>query len=205
MSRPGRSETKAVRIAVFIFDGAEELDFVGPWEVLRAWAAMFPDDQVEVFTIAPTAEPVTCAQGLKVIADHALDAAPAFDVLVYPGGIGNRTFIGDETHRSWLQEGAARGALMTSVCTGSLVYADAGLLDGRAATTHWQWLQMLTALGKDVEPRETDRFVDTGDVITAAGVSAGIDMALHLVARLSSKERAREVRRMIQYDPAPPV
>lgn len=195
----------ATRIAVFVFEGAEELDFVGPWEVLRAWAGMFPDDGVEVFTIAPTLEPITCAQGLKVIADHTLDAAPDFDVLVYPGGMGNRSFIGDEAHRSWLQKSAARGALMTSVCTGSLVYADAGLLDGRPATTHWQWLEMLTQLGTDVEARETDRFVDTGQVITAAGVSAGIDMALHLVARLSSEDTAKQVRRMIQYDPAPPV
>ncbi len=193
------------RIGVFIFEGAEELDFVGPWEVLRVWAGMSPDDQVEVFTIAPTLEPIACAQGLKVIADHTVDAAPEFDVLVYPGGMGNRDFIGDEAHRSWLQKAAERGALMTSVCTGSLVYADAGLLDGRPATTHWQWLETLTQLGKDVESRETDRFVDTGDVITAAGVSAGIDMALHLVARLSSVDTAKQVRRMIQYDPAPPV
>jgi transcriptional regulator GlxA family with amidase domain len=195
----------ATRIGVFIFDGAEELDFVGPWEVLRAWAGMFPDDQVEVFTIAPGAEPVTCANGMRVIPDHTIDAAPEFDVLVYPGGMGNRDFIGDENHRSWLQKSAARGALMTSVCTGSLVYADAGLLNGRPATTHWQWLEMLKQLGTDVEPRETDRFVDTGDVITAAGVSAGIDMALHLVARLASEDTAKQVRRMIQYDPAPPV
>ena len=193
------------RIGVFIFEGAEELDFVGPWEVLRVWAGMFPDDQVEVYTIAPTTEPITCAQGLKVIADHTVDAAPEFDVLVYPGGMGNRAFIGDEAHRSWLQKNAARGALMTSVCTGSLVYADAGLLNGRPATTHWQWLEMLKQLGTDVEPRETDRFVDSGEVITAAGVSAGIDMALHLVKRLSSEETAKQVRRMIQYDPAPPV
>jgi transcriptional regulator GlxA family with amidase domain len=193
------------RIAVFIFDGAEELDFVGPWEVLRAWAGMFPDDQVEVFTIAPTLEPVTCAQGLKVIADHTIAAAPEFDILVYPGGMGNRDFIGDAAHRAWLQKSAARGALMTSVCTGSLVYADAGLLNGRPATTHWQWLETLTQLGTDVEPRETDRFVDTGDVITAAGVSAGIDMALHLVAWLASEDTAKQGRRMIQYDPAPPV
>lgn len=192
-------------IAVFIFEGAEELDFVGPWEVLRAWATMFPDDHVEVFTIATTAEPLTCAQGLRVIADHTLDAAPDFDVLVFPGGMGNRAQIGDEATRSWLQKAAQRGALMTSVCTGSLVYADAGLLDGRPATTHWQWLEMLTQLGKNIEARETDRFVDSGDVITAAGVSAGIDMALHLVARLSSEETARAVKRMIQYDPQPPV
>ncbi len=195
----------STRIGVFIFEGAEELDFVGPWEVLRAWASMFPDDQVEVFTIASTAEPLTCAQGLRVIADHTMDTAPEFDVLVYPGGIGNRAHIGDENFRSWLQKAAKRGALMTSVCTGSLVYADAGLLDGRPATTHWQWLETLTQLGKDIEARATDRFVDTGNVITAAGVSAGIDVALHLVARLSSEERAREVKRMIQYDPQPPV
>ena len=94
---------------------------------------------------------------------------------------------------------------MTSVCTGSLVYAAAGLLDGKPATTHWGSLELLPTLGKEIEVRPDDRFVDTGEVITAAGVSAGIDMALHLVARLHSPERAREVRRYIQYDPEPPV
>ena len=94
---------------------------------------------------------------------------------------------------------------MTSVCTGSLVYAAAGLLNGKPATTHWGSLELLPTLGKEIEVRPDDRFVDTGQVITAAGVSAGIDMALHLVARLHSPERAREVRRYIQYDPEPPV
>jgi len=94
---------------------------------------------------------------------------------------------------------------MTSVCTGSLVYADAGLLDGRPATTHWGSLDRLSVLGEGIEVRPDDRFVDDDDVITAAGVSAGIDMALHLVARLVSVERAREVKRYIQYDPEPPV
>ncbi len=94
---------------------------------------------------------------------------------------------------------------MTSVCTGSLVYAAAGLLDGRPATTHWSALDSLSELGNDIEVRPDDRFVDSGDVITASGVSAGIDMALHLVARLHSTERARDVKRAIQYEPAPPV
>jgi len=94
---------------------------------------------------------------------------------------------------------------MTSVCTGSLVYADAGLLDGRPATTYWSQLELLASLGRNVEVRADDRFVDSGEVITAAGVSAGIDMALHLVARLLSVDRARDVRRYIQYDPEPPV
>jgi transcriptional regulator GlxA family with amidase domain len=100
---------------------------------------------------------------------------------------------------------AAKAALMTSVCTGALVYADAGLLDGRPATTHWATLDDLAKLGRDIEVRPDDRWVDDGEVVTAAGVSAGIDMALHLVARLAGDERAREVRRFIQYDPAPPV
>jgi transcriptional regulator GlxA family with amidase domain len=107
--------------------------------------------------------------------------------------------------RAWLRGIAASGALVTSVCTGSLVLADAGLLDGRPATTHWGSLELLPTLGRDLEVRPDDRFVDSGDVVTAAGVSAGIDMALHLVARLHSPERAREVRRYIQYDPEPPV
>ena len=94
---------------------------------------------------------------------------------------------------------------MTSVCTGSLVYAAAGLLRGRPATTHWKSLPELSALDPTIQVRAEDRWVDDGDVITSAGVSAGIDMSLHLVRRLASTERAREVKRGIQYDPQPPV
>jgi transcriptional regulator GlxA family with amidase domain len=193
------------RIAVFVFEGAEELDFVGPWEVLAMWAKSFPQDDVEVFMLAQTAETVTCAKGMKVVPDHTWDTAPKFDVLVYPGGEGNVPQMQDEAIHSWLRKSAERGAIMTSVCTGALVYAAAGLLDGRPATTHWAYVNMLPGLGKDIEVRENERFVDDGNVLTAAGVSAGIDMALHLVARLHSLDRAREVRRFIQYDPAPPV
>jgi transcriptional regulator GlxA family with amidase domain len=105
----------------------------------------------------------------------------------------------------WIRGLAGSGTVVASVCTGSLVLAAAGLLDGKPATTHWQSLELLPTLGSDIEVRPDDRFVDNGAVITAAGVSAGIDMALHLVARLHSPERAREVRRYIQYDPEPPV
>jgi transcriptional regulator GlxA family with amidase domain len=94
---------------------------------------------------------------------------------------------------------------MTSVCTGSLVFADAGLLDGLPATSHWGAVDQLTGLGSNIELRPEARFVDAGSVITSAGVSAGIDMALHLVARLHTPERAAEVRRVMQYDPSPPV
>ena len=193
------------RIAISLFDGAEELDWAGPWEVLAAWSQSHPADDIEVFTVAQHDGVVTCAKGLKVVPDHTWDSAPPIDVLVYPGGRGTRPQIGDETIAGWLRKTAERAQLMTSVCTGSRVYADAGLLDGRPATTHWGSLDRLGALGEGIEVRPDDRFVDDGDVITAAGVSAGIDMALHLIARLVSVDRAREVRHYIQYDPEPPV
>ena len=192
-------------IGVALFDGAEELDWAGPWEVLAAWAQQFPEDGVRVLTVAREPGPVTCAKGLRVLPEETWETAPPLDVLVYPGGRGTRAQLGDEEVRAWLRGIADSGALVTSVCTGSLVLADAGLLDGRPATTHWGSLDLLPTLGRDIEVRPDDRFVDSGDVVTAAGVSAGIDMALHLVVRLHSPGRAREVRRYIQYDPEPPV
>lgn len=191
-------------IGLFIFDGAEELDWVGPWEVLAAWAQNHPDDDVTVFTLSRNPDPVVCAKGMKAIADYTWETAPPIDVLIYPGGRGNRAHLSDEAVLDWVRRVADKAELVTSVCTGSLVLAKAGLLEGRPATTHWENLNDLRSLGVD-DVRETDRFVDTGDVITAAGVSAGIDMALHLIVRLHSEDRAREVKRYIQYDPAPPV
>ena len=194
-----------MRIGIVVFDDAEELDWAGPYEVLSAWAQGFPDDGVEVFTLAPGSGPVRCAKGLVVLADYTWETAPPIDVLVYPGGQGTRRQLGDETVRHWIHRTASKAQIMTSVCTGALVFADAGLLDGKPATTHWNYLDLLASLGTDIEIRADDRYVDTGSVITAAGVSAGIDMALYLITRLHSQERAREVRRHIQYDPQPPV
>lgn len=192
-------------IGVFVFDGAEELDFVGPWEVLTMWAQVFPADDVDVVLVAQEGGPVTCAKGMRVLPDRTWDDCPPLDVVVFPGGRGTRAQIGDPAIGSWVTGLRAAGTLMTSVCTGSLVYADNGLLDGRPATTHWSTLDALAELGTDVEVRPDDRFVDSGEVITASGVSAGIDMALHLVQRIAGTETARTVRRHIQYDPAPPV
>lgn len=194
-----------LRIGIALFEGAEELDWAGPWEVLAAWSSLWPDDDVEVVTVAETSGLVTCAKGLRVLPDWTWETVPRLDVLVYPGGVGTRTELQDEAVLERLRSLHAAGTLLASVCTGALVLASAGLLDGRPATTWWGAVDELAELGSGIEPRPDDRFVDTGDIVTAAGVSAGIDMALHLVARLHSVERAREVRRYIQYDPAPPV
>jgi transcriptional regulator GlxA family with amidase domain len=194
-----------MRIAIALFENAEELDWAGPWEVLAAWAKQFPDDGVEVVTVADSLEPVRCAKGLRVLADTTWDELGKVDVLVYPGGSGTRAQLGDDGVRGRLTALAERGTLMTSVCTGALVYADAGLLANRPATTWWGALDLLAKLDPSVDVRPDERWVDSGERVTAAGVSAGIDMALHLVARLHSPERARDVRRYIQYDPQPPV
>ncbi len=192
-----------MRIAIAVFEGAEELDFVGPWEVLAAWRYLHPEE-VEVFLVGDTTEPLTCAKGMRVLPDRTWNDARELDVLVYPGGVGTRAQLGDERVRARLRGLKDNGTLMTSVCTGALVYADAGLLDGRPATTYHTAFDELLPLGDEIEPRPDDRFVDSGEVITAAGVSAGIDMALHVVGRLASPDRAREVRRYIEYDPEPP-
>lgn len=193
------------QIGLFLFDGVEELDAVGPWEVLSHWTQEHPDDGWEVFCFSADGGPVRGAKTLTLGAHHSLEDSPAFDILIHPGGPGTRPMLRDSRHLDWVRQQRTTVPLMTSVCTGSLVYAAAGLLVGRRATTHWASLNLLSELDPTVVTDVDARFVDDGDLITSAGVSAGIDMALHLVARLTSVDRAREVRREIQYSPMPPV
>ncbi|MEN0129652.1 MAG: DJ-1/PfpI family protein [Brevundimonas sp.] len=193
-----------LRVGIFVFDGAEELDVVGPYEVLAAWALMSPL-RPEVVTFSLDGGGVRCAKGLCLVPDHAVADVGPLHVLVYPGGQGTRVLAADPEHLAWVRSMRASTPLMTSVCTGALVYAAAGLLAGRPATTYWAAFDELIGFDPSVLADDEARFVDDGDVVTSAGVSAGIDMALHLVARLESVEMARAVRRGIQYDPAPPV
>jgi len=193
-------------IAVLLFEEVEELDAVGPYEVLAAWTRMRPDDGWRVITAGVAgAGSIRGAKGLVMTPDVALAGAGPIDLLVYPGGQGTRRLMDDAPHLEWLRAQAAGDLLTTSVCTGALVLASAGLLRNRPATTHWASLETLSAIDPTIDVRPDDRYVDSGDIITASGVSAGIDMALHLVVRLAGEERAREVRRYIQYDPQPPV
>jgi transcriptional regulator GlxA family with amidase domain len=192
-------------IGVLLFDGVEELDAVGPWEVLSFWARNFPEDGYQVCSFSPAGGVVQCAKGLSMVADFSFADVPALQVLVFPGGQGTRSQLQDQERLAWLRAQRELVPLLASVCTGSLVFAAAGLLRGRPATTHWGSLGLLAELDPTIEVRANDRFVDDGDVVTASGVSAGIDMALHLVRRLGGEERARQVRRGIQYDPQPPV
>lgn len=195
----------AKHIGILLFADVQELDAIGPWEVLSYWARLFPDDGYVVSCLSKSGGLVRCANGLAVQAHHCYADAPALEVLVYPGGRGTRPQLHDDAQLDWVRSRRADVPLLTSVCTGSLVYAAAGLLSDRPATTHWACLDELAALDPTIDVRRGERFVDDGDMVTSAGVSAGIDMALHLVVRLAGADRARAVRRAIQYDPAPPV
>jgi transcriptional regulator GlxA family with amidase domain len=190
------------RIGIWIWDGVEELDFAGPYEVLTSWARMAADERtISVQLVAATTNPITCSHGLRVIPDLALSELGRVDVFLHPGGrVG--PLLEDDAFQAGLRERAG-DTLMTSVCNGALVYAKAGLLTGRPAATHWSAVEALGELGVNVDPEA--RFVDDGTVVTSAGVSAGIDMALHLVRRLHDDEMARRVRHYIQYEPSPPV
>ncbi|GIG27436.1 DJ-1/PfpI family protein [Cellulomonas marina] len=194
----------ALRVGVFVFDGAEELDVVGPYDVLAAWAQHSPL-RPQVCTFSADGRGVRCAKGLRLLPDCDADEALPLHVLVYPGGRGTRALAADPAHLRWVRSLRATVPLVTSVCTGALVLAAAGLLAGRPAATHHAAVDELVALDPSVLVDTEARFVDDGDVVTSAGVSAGIDMALHLVARLDGPDAAAEVRRAIQYDPAPPV
>jgi transcriptional regulator GlxA family with amidase domain len=192
-------------IGILLFDDVEELDAVGPWEVLSYWTLHHPEDGWSISCLSRDGAPVTAAKGLRLAPHHSMGDVPALDVLIHPGGHGTRSLMRNPQHLAWVRVQAATVPLMTSVCTGALVYAAAGLLASRPATTHWQSLDLLHELDKSIDVNPDARYVDDGNVITSAGVSAGIDMALHLVARLASVDRAREIRRAIQYDPHPPV
>jgi transcriptional regulator GlxA family with amidase domain len=158
-----------------------------------------------VLTFSSDGAGVRCAKGLSLVPDTSAAEVGPLHVLVYPGGHGTRALAADPEHLAWVRQMRATTPVLASVCTGALVFAAAGLLAGRPATTHWDAFEELAELDPSILVDTEARWVDDGDTVTSAGVSAGIDMALHLVDRLESREMARRVRRGIQYDPEPPV
>jgi len=185
-----------MEIAILIYDRFTALDAIGPYEVLRSAPG------ANVRFVARERGPVrTDAGSLAVMADYALEEVQSPDILVVPGGPGQVALMEDEALLSWVRRVHEGTRWTTSVCTGSLILGAAGLLKGLRATTHWLALEVLGRLGAEAV---TDRVVIEGKIITAAGVSAGIDMALTLVARELSPEVAQSIQLGIEYDPQPP-
>jgi transcriptional regulator GlxA family with amidase domain len=190
---------------LLIFDGAEELDFVGPWEVFTASAMIQAETGAAAdicVTVAERGNLVRCAKGLRVLADHGFAGHPPLDVLVVPGGVGARRGASD-TLIGWIRTTAADASWVTSVCTGAYLLHEAGLAHGRRVATHHAYEDDLAARGGVTVVRDA-RYVVDGNLVTSQGVSAGIDMALWLVGQIHGRPHARAVRRYIQYDPAPP-
>lgn len=185
-----------MKIAILVFDGITALDAIGPYEVLRS----VPGWEVQ-FVGKERGEVRTDSGALGLSADHAIAEVEAADLVLVPGGPGNRALLDDEEVLGWLRQIDAGTKWTTSVCTGSMVLGAAGLLDGKRATCHWAFLEDLSEYG--VEPVQ-GRYVEDGKVLTAAGVSAGIDMALHLVGQEVGPELAQAVQLGIEYDPQPP-
>jgi transcriptional regulator GlxA family with amidase domain len=188
-------------IGIFVFDEMEELDAVGPWEVFAWWTQHFPEDGFRATTFSVDGQPVLCEKSLVIHPHMAVNDLAPLDVLLHPGGDGTNRLLADPAHLAWLTQQRAQVPLLTSVCTGSTVFAAAGLLTNRAATSNRHALAQLTQLDPTITVRPGQRFVDDGDIITSAGISAGIDMALHIVGRLVSPEREQHVREGIEYNP----
>ncbi len=197
-----------MNIGILIFDDAEELDFVGPYEVFTMSNEVFghfgKDAPDNVVLISETGGSVTCAKKMRIEADHSIADAPKLDVLLVPGGQGTRREVNNKAVMDWIARVDAHTTWTTSVCTGSLLLTAAGPARGKRVTTHWAFVETLRERGEAAEVLADARYVRDGKVVTAAGVSAGIDMALWLVGQIHGAGHARATQKAMEYDPAPP-
>jgi transcriptional regulator GlxA family with amidase domain len=192
------------KVGILVFPEVEVLDFCGPFEVFsvtrvdeeRRRRAPSP---YEVVLVAELPGVVVATGGLKVVPDHTLDDCPPLDVLVVPGGWGTRREMRNVRLIKWLEERARQVTTLTSVCTGSLLLGKAGLLDGKRATTHWRVLEEMRVLFPAVNVIDDQHVVEEGDLLTSAGISAGIDMALRVVKRHHGEAIARATARYMEY------
>lgn len=192
-------------VGVVIFDEVEVLDFCGPFEVFASASAPGdgPRDERRLFRVVTIAEEnrvIRARGGLLVQPHHTIADHPRLDVLVVPGGFGTRRELSNRVLLDWISAQDKRTELTTSVCTGAFLLAAGGLLDGKRATTHWASLDWLRDRFPKIDVRADARVVDEGHIVTSAGVSAGIDMALHVVARLHGHGIAAETARGMEYD-----
>jgi len=175
------------------------LDFCGPFEVFSVTGERQGLKPFVVQTVAEEDRTIIARGGLRVNPDHTFDDCPSADILVVPGGFGTRREMNNPRMLTWLKDNAAKAELVLSVCSGALVLGKAGLLDGLTATTHHGALDQLRAISPQIKIDSSRRFIDNGGVIVSAGISAGIDMSLHVVSRLLGKEQADETAKYMEY------
>ncbi|MEA2514685.1 MAG: hypothetical protein QOJ59_4172 [Thermomicrobiales bacterium] len=196
---------RPMTVGILIFDEVKVLDFCGPFEVFASASATgeAPRDEHRLFTVLTIAEEnrtIHCRGGLLVQPHHTLADHPPLDILVVPGGYGTRRELSNPVVLDWIAAQDKQTSLTTSVCTGAFLLAADGLLDGKRATTHWASIDWLREHYPAIDVRADERVVDEGHIVTSAGVSAGIDMALHVVARLHGHAIAADTARGMEYD-----
>ena len=191
---------------IFIFDEVEVLDFAGPFEVfsrtrlLKGAESRRSNDSAPFnpFTVSIDKKSLTATGGLKIIADYTFNNFPKIDILIVPGGYGTRTLLNNEILLKWIKAVSDKANITASVCTGSLLLAKAGLLEGKRATTHWGAIEALKSISKDIQVI-TERRVVNDEIITSAGVSSGIDMAFMIVENLYGEEVASDTSKYIEF------
>ena len=196
----GQLLKRTLGVSILIFDDVEVLDFCGPFEVFSVTGGREGLRPFAVHTVAEEERPITARGGLSINARYRFDNCPAADILLVPGGPGTRRELDNRKIICWIKERACDARLVLSVCSGSLLLAKSGLLDGLAATTHHGAIDELRSISPNVQVDAASRFVDNGRVISSGGISAGIDMSLHVVARLLGSEQALETARYMEYE-----
>jgi transcriptional regulator GlxA family with amidase domain len=186
-------------VAILLFDDIEVLDFAGPFEVFAVTDELSGHRLFNVYTVAPSSGPIRARNGLKVVPDHPLASAPQPDLLVIPGGNGSQALLSQPAVLDWISRCSVQAELVASVCTGARLLAKLGLLDGLRATTHHECFAELRALAPRATFLEDVRFTDNGRVLTAAGISAGIDLSLHIVTRLHGVATAQQTADYMEY------
>ena len=187
-------------VAILIFDEVEVLDFCGPFEVFGVTGYQEGTEPFNVYTVAEETGPVIARNGLSINPAYTIADCPRPDILIIPGGLGTRKEMDNPVLREWIEDRAKEVELTLSVCTGALMLAKAGLLEGLSATTHHNGMELLRELTPDAALEEEERFVDNGRIVLSAGISAGIDASLHVVAKLLGTEQALETARYMEYE-----
>ncbi|HFU6608348.1 DJ-1/PfpI family protein [Bacillus cereus group sp. TH43LC] len=187
-------------VGIFLFNEVEVLDFAGPFEVFSI-TKVHEEKPFTVYTVSQNGEMITARNGLKIKPDYSIEDLPPVDILIIPDGKGAReNEVKNDIVINWVRQQMKEVKLMTSVCTGALLLAKAGLLEGLKATTHWASIQTFKKDCPNVEVMENVKFVDEGHIITSAGISAGINMSFHIVKNLLGVEIAEETAKNMEYD-----
>lgn len=186
-------------VAILLFDDAEDLDFCGPMSVFSMANRNLDPEPFSIFTVAEKKKPLTTRHGLTVTPAYSFESHPAIDILVIPGGLGARREVHNDAVIIWIRKNAACAEHLLSVCTGALLTGAAGLLDGIQATTHHSAFDKLHEIAPAAIIVRNKRFVDNGKIVVAAGVTAGIDTAIHLVGKLIDKACADKIVDIMEY------